>query len=338
MIDLKLSNSMRIILVFLVTLSSIIAANAQENFERIYRLDRSELRVKINEVTNKGVTYFELGAPDILKSIRLSAVWKIVYSDGREEAFNEPLPEEISNPELADTPTVTDSLRNSRGPEDPVSNPKGINKKKLNENKILFFVDNRPIYAIHVGISPQILVNDPAFVSVIPDRGLGFRFGYVAEIGFEFNIHQLIGLSLTSGLAQSVTKLSFLPDGEELKDQTLTLQTIPTSLKLKFYPMDGLYLAAGPVLNSLSLSGNEDLITKSRKLGYTLGVGRLSSIGRKKNLFEVSVNYTQVGLNEPVTLGFDSSINNSPILGPYEFKKLVYVNLKFAFQFGVFTN
>lgn len=311
---------------------------AQEAFDRIFRLDRSEIKSTIDEIGEFEITYFELGAPEIKKSIRVSAVWKIVRAAGEEQVFNEPLPLEISE-NASEGDTSTDStlvVAGAAGALGQDGTPTE-SKEKFSLKNLNFYVDNRPIYALRIGVGPQILSDARSWVSTLPSDGLGFRFGVMADLGLEFNFHQLFGVSLTTGFSTASSSLDFLGEEAGLEGDKLKLTTIPTTFKAKYYPMDGLSLSAGLVFNSLTLSADDPIVDKSNKVGFTFGVSRLAPIGRGKNLFEIGINYTKVGLQNPEQFSLNSSTDGSPLMGPFELDKLGYVSLTLAYQIGIFN-
>ncbi len=56
----------------------------------LYKLDRSTVKSKISEITGTDVFYTELTTPNVPRKIRKADLWKVVFSDGTSDVFNEP--------------------------------------------------------------------------------------------------------------------------------------------------------------------------------------------------------------------------------------------------------
>ncbi|GAB4025616.1 hypothetical protein [Spirosoma koreense] len=72
----------------LVDLPSAIAQT--RGTDALYKLDRSVVQAKINEVTATDVFYTEPTSPTTTRKIRKADLWKIVFSDGSTDVFNSP--------------------------------------------------------------------------------------------------------------------------------------------------------------------------------------------------------------------------------------------------------
>jgi hypothetical protein len=56
----------------------------------LHKLDRTTVNVRIDEIGDTDVYYFETASPGTKKMLPKSQLWKVVFADGSEEVFNAP--------------------------------------------------------------------------------------------------------------------------------------------------------------------------------------------------------------------------------------------------------
>ncbi len=76
----------RLLLFALLLISGLTLAQTPRT-DVIHKVDRTTVNVKIDELTDTGILYFEPSAPKAKKTIARSQVWKIVFSDGSTETI-----------------------------------------------------------------------------------------------------------------------------------------------------------------------------------------------------------------------------------------------------------
>jgi hypothetical protein len=320
---------------------------SQVKNDSIFLVDKTIIEANIVEISELSVFYHEVSGSDSIKSTRLSSVWKIRYSNGFEDVFNEVIPDEVvaavppsenavfyENQTLpAEEDEEIELAEDFLGDEEKSGTyPKVRNLLK----KIALNVDNRPTLAFYFGLSSPIMVGDDTWTNTDFQDGLGFRFGGGAEAGFEFNPHQLFGISLVKGFTYHKVNLSVQDASDPENDITevVDLQTKPVTLKLKFYPMDGLALNGGLVFNNLNISNSSPSIEKVRSTGFSFGVSRFASIGRNKNSFEFSMNYTRIPIGQSLSFSLDPALTNGAV-NSLMMGNLNYVDIKIGFQIGI---
>ncbi|MBD2751845.1 porin family protein [Spirosoma validum] len=95
------------LLFFILFLTVQLALGQTTRSDVLHKLDRQTVNVKIDELTDTEVIYFEPTAPKAKKKIARSQVWKIVFSDGSTEVLT-PLPDGVSTTSKVDQITLID--------------------------------------------------------------------------------------------------------------------------------------------------------------------------------------------------------------------------------------
>ncbi|SEG34371.1 hypothetical protein [Algoriphagus boritolerans] len=286
---------------------------SQEAKDRVFMVDRSIKEGTVVNIDNTQIIFEEKTSLGSKTPIRLSTIWKIIYSNGFEEVFNQPLPE---------------NLIVSGNSSDVSSAPKEglISKSSKNESTL-------PLISTHIGLLAPVIIGPEQWTS--PEDGLALRFGYGGELGFSYNPFKYLGVTISQGYTSHA---SFLPEINRdsttvIKDQ-IKLNTLPTTLRINIYPKETLTISAGITSSGLSLTGSNPEIKNQRLNGYTVGLGKLMPIGNGKSYLEFTLDYSSISA-DPFMFSLDNE--KYPELESLDlvFSSISTVNIKAKFVFGL---
>lgn len=286
---------------------------SQASKDKVFMVDRSIKEGTVVNIDNTQIIFEEKINPGSKTPIRLSTIWKIIYSNGFEEVFNQPLPENL--------------IINSNSKEVAAASSGGLISKISKSESSL------PLISTHIGLLSPVIIGPEQWTS--PEDGLALRFGYGAELGFSYNPLNYLGVSISQGYTSHA---SYLPEINRdsttvIKDQ-IKLFTLPTTLRINIYPKETLILTAGITSSGLSLTGSNPEIKNQRLNGYTVGFGKLMPIGNSKNYLEFTLDYTSISA-EPFMFSLDNEkypeLENLDLV----FSSISTVNLKAKFVFGL---
>ncbi len=83
-------HSTRVLIFFSLLAMNGIAQAQTNSTDVLHKTDRSTILGRIDEVGETEVIYFDAAAPAVKKTIAKTQLWKIVFTDGSQEEFNEP--------------------------------------------------------------------------------------------------------------------------------------------------------------------------------------------------------------------------------------------------------
>lgn len=126
--------------------------------DQLYRIDRSVLKVRVEEMTGTDVLYIEPSAPKTVKKIPKTALWKVVFSNGSTEVFNEP---------SSWRTTAAKSAPAKPSPTKPTSTT-GTTSNRVATAQKLAANENKPALAAQkpVETAPKPAENEPAGTAV----------------------------------------------------------------------------------------------------------------------------------------------------------------------------
>ncbi len=296
---------------------------AQVVKDRVFLVDRSIKDGKVIKIDETQIIFEDNAKPGMESSLRLSIIWKIIYSNGFEEVFNQPLPESV----------VISNQKQKEKKETIIS---GITEKLT--GKMPSFQINpewRPMVSVDLSASLPIILSPEEWTST--DQGLALRLGLGGEIGFTFNPLKYFGVSVSQGFVRFA---SFLPDdpnpdADNSVREMVLMTSLPTSFKINLYPKKEIVASAGLLTSGLSITNSNPQLEKERLNGYVLGLGKLFYFGESKNYWNLSFNYTSMSSSAPFQFNLDNQ--KFPDLGALklDFKSLNLVELKFSLHYGL---
>lgn len=304
---------MKPFVVFYLLITCYFTVLGQTTNDKIFMVDRSIKEGTVISIDETQIVFEDKISPGSKTPIRLSTIWKIIYSNGFEEVFNQPLPENL---------IVT-------GNSKEISS---ASKEELIFN-ILKNKSSLPLISTHIGILAPVIFGPEQWTS--PKGGLALRFGHGGELGFSYNPLKYLGISISQGYTSHA---SFLPEINRdsttvIKDQ-IKLITLPTTLRINIYPKEALIITVGITSSGLSLSGTNPEIKNQRLNGYTLGLGKLIPIGKSQNYLEFTLDYASISA-DPFMFSLDNEkypeLENLDLV----FSSISTVNLKAKFVFGL---
>jgi hypothetical protein len=286
---------------------------SQASKDKVFMVDRSIKEGNVVNIDNSQIIFEEKTNPGSKTPIRLATIWKIIYSNGFEEIFNQPLPENL--------------VISSKSKEVTAPSSEGfISNISKNESSL-------PLISTHIGLIAPVIIGPEQWTS--PEDGLALRFGYGAELGFSYNPLKYLGVSVSQAYTSHA---SYLPEINRdsttvIKDQ-INLITFPTTLRINIYPKETLIISAGITSSGLSISGSNPEIQNQRLNGYTVGFGKLMPIGNSKSYLEFTLDYMSISA-DPFMFSLDNEkypeLENLDLV----FSSISTVNIKAKFVFGL---
>ncbi|MEZ0540252.1 hypothetical protein [Fibrella arboris] len=246
--------------------------------DMVYKLDKSTLAVKIDELTETGVVYREPANPTVKQTLPRAEVWKVVFSDGSVETIS-PLPEE----KVVTTPAPSTASPGTSSPTaasaSSTYSPSRAVATYANVNKFSHFhITVGPEFAYY----PEFLNKGKAWLS--DSTGFGMKQNIGASIRVDYQFLKPVAISLTAGYYGWELTRKYTRDGSAEYSETKKLTQIPVQVGLKIYPLGGLYImpegGATLLMSSVSTSeghptpANESVkstpITYGGSLGYEI--------------------------------------------------------------------
>lgn len=311
---------------------------AQSPIDQVFLVDRTVKEGTVKNIDEYQITLEEKGKPDIIETIRLSIIWKIIYSNGYEEIFNSPLPEDLisSSPEPEKSKSL--GLGGLKIKSSPNERIKKTREPKENETSILDKLseiqDWRPLLSLDLGAYFPLIFGPDAWSS--SSNGLGLRYGMGGEFGISLNPIKYVGIGINQGFSSFSSSLF---TGENTQGSTsgweqITLTNRPTNIKLLLYPTRNIVLSAGYQFTSLDASNSNPTVSNQSMTGYTFGLGKIFPVGRNKNYLSFTANFNTLS-SEDFTYSLDTTM--FPDVDPIqvEINSLVTIDLKLKFHFGI---
>lgn len=288
----------------------------QASQDKVFMVDRSIKEGSVISIDESQIIFEEKSNPGTRVPIRLAIIWKIIYSNGFEEVFNQPLPENLVISE--DNP-----LENSSSEQGGFF--AGLSAKQ----------DWRPVLSADLGVLSPIIIGPEQWTST--EKGLALRFGFGGEFGVTFNPLKNLGVSLSQGYTNHISYLPeiALNDSVSLEKEEIKLTSLPTTIKVNYYPRKDLVISGGFIASSSSISNSNPEVKNQRLSGYVLGLGKLFHMGSKKNYFELSLNYNSLSSPEPFVFVLDTEKFSQFEDLVLEFSDLNYIELKLKYHFGI---
>lgn len=306
------------LVVFLFSLGSF----AQTGVDRIFMVDRSIKEGTIISIDDNLVTFQEKSNAENRTTIRIATIWKIIYSNGFEEQFNSPLPENL----LVDK---KENQEESRDKVIPVSSgPTFLDKLASNQ-------DWRPLISVDLGGLSPVLIGPDGWTSL--DEGLAFRFGFGGEFGISINPIKNLGISISQGYGNHISYLPAIPitDSTSTEKEQLVMTSMPTTIRLNVYLSRKFSITGGIITSGISITNSNPELSNQRLSGYTAGLGKLVPLGNKKNYLEFSLNYSLLTANEPFQFQLDNEKLPQYESLSLELNELTVVDFKVKFHFGI---
>ncbi|MCX6214605.1 hypothetical protein [Spirosoma sp.] len=277
----------------------------------LYKLDRSPINVKIDELTDTDIVYMEPSAPQLKKTIARTQVWKIVFSDGSTEIITPPagqVPTGTTTPQpTATAAPVPDRTRptptlseNDSAPSASYTNPGGFAR-------------------IHLTIGPEFAYY-PDFINkgkawLNDSTGFGMTQNVGASLRFDYRFIRRVAVSATAGyygweLVRKYTRNSISEFYETKK-----LTQIPVQLGLKFYPVGSFYVMpeGGVTLLFSSVKTSDNHPTPANESVNAMPITYGASVGceimARSLLLDLSIRYQFLNVNNLSYTAFNQSLN-----------------------------
>jgi hypothetical protein len=296
-----------------------LVAVGQTGRDKVYLVDRTVKEGSVIRIEDTQISFEDKNTPGIRTAIRIATIWKIIYSNGFEEVFNQPLPENLVSPKETETKKSTSPLSGLADKIPTVTMP----TLKIKQ-------DIRPIVSLDFGLLSPVLISPSEWTS--STEGLAFRFGVGGELGLSINPSKYFGLSVSQGYSGHA---SYLPnaDPESTQKEMVRMSSLPTSLLFNIYPTEDYSISGGLLSTSLSISNSKPEVSNQRLNGFQMGFGKMFYMKSNKNYLNLSLNYTSVSSSA----GFQYRLDKVkfPDLSDLQldFKSLNWVELKLKFYY-----
>ncbi|GAB3926008.1 hypothetical protein [Larkinella terrae] len=229
----------------------------------LHKLDRSTLNVKVDEVTETDVVYFEATAPTVRKMLPKNGLWKLVFADGSTEVFNQPT-------ELPAAP-----------PLESVAQRKDSTFRKP---------PTSPGYRINLTVGTEVSYFPAGLNKDWVDDSLGYgmdqNLGF--SVRFDYRFIRPLAASLTVGYSQWELLRRYTQNGSDQYQETVTMRRIPLQAGLKIYVANHFFLLPSGGINLLTIkrkasethpnptaeNTSSTPITYGASLGYEFHAGR----------------------------------------------------------------
>ncbi|GHB29426.1 hypothetical protein [Mongoliitalea lutea] len=302
----------------------------QSAYDEVYLVDKTK-KIGIVKSIDEFQIIFQEKDNQEKTTIRLSIIWKILYSNGYEEVFNNPLPEDL-------IPSENGSKEKSKGVSKQVDSSV---KSKSTGSKTTFadsgllerLADNqdwRSLVGVDFGGFFPIIFGPSSWISA--KDGLALYYGFGAEVALSIDPIKYLGISISQGY---MSHQSYLPASEESSSrERISLINSPTTIKLNLYPKKDIILTGGFQFSTISISQSNPEITGQSMSGYTFGLGKLIPVGANKNYLSLTANFNSLNTDSFL---FKLDRDKFPDLDPLEleFNSLQTVDIKLKFHFGI---
>lgn len=304
-----------------------LVAVGQTTGDKVFLVDRTVKEGSVIRIEDTQISFEDKNTPGIRTAIRRATIWKIIYSNGFEEVFNQPLPENLI------ASKEEENKKSSTGISAITSKiPVKMPSLKVKMPSLIIKQDVRPIFSVDLGLSSPVLLSPKEWTS--SSEGLAFRFGVGGEVGVSFNPSKYLGVSVSQGFSGHA---SYLPnaDPESTEKETVRMTSLPTSLLLNIYPTEDYIISGGLLSTSVKISNSSPEVSNQRLNGFQLGFGKLFAMKSSKNYLDLSLNYTSL----TSSAGFQYILDKAkfPDLADLQldFKSMNWVELKLKFHYGL---
>lgn len=282
--------------------------------DMLYKLDKSSLMVKIDELTETGVVYREPASPMIKQTLPRAQVWKVVFSDTSVEIIT-PLPEDGAAVTSATAATQT-------APASATQVTQATSQTDYKASARARYRASQLFSRLNLTVGPEASIfslgSKPQWTNDFSGLGMSQNIG--ASLRVDYRFIKAIALSVTGGYARWQLIRNYNQGGVEKYDETVQLTRIPVMAGLKIYagnlyilPEGGINLLTETTTTSgahpkpTNQQSNATPITYGGSLGYEFHLGTLLiDLSARYQLLDVkglSVGATTPALTEKIQFG-----------------------------------